>query len=159
VVTGADFCEPMLERAREKGLRRTILADALRLPFPDASFEAVTVAFGLRNMESWPGALREMSRVLTPGGHLLVLDFSMPRAPLRGPYRFYLHHVLPVIAGIVTREKSAYKYLGDSIEKFPAGAAMLAMLAECGFTSTACEPLTGGIVSLYTAVKAGSPSK
>ncbi len=152
-MTGADFCEPMLERAREKGLRRTVLADALRLPFPDASFDAVTVAFGLRNMESWPGALREMSRVLTPGGHLLVLDFSMPQAPLRGPYRLYLHHVLPVIAGIVTREKSAYRYLGDSIEKFPAGPAMLSLLEGCGFGSALCEPLTAGIVSLYTAVK------
>jgi demethylmenaquinone methyltransferase/2-methoxy-6-polyprenyl-1,4-benzoquinol methylase len=143
----------MLERAREKGLRRTVVADALRLPFPDASFEAVTVAFGLRNMESWPGALREMSRVLTPGGHLLILDFSIPPPPLRGPYRFYLHHILPVIAGIVTREKSAYQYLGDSIEKFPAGPAMLALLTECGFASPTCEPLSCGIVSLYTAVK------
>jgi demethylmenaquinone methyltransferase/2-methoxy-6-polyprenyl-1,4-benzoquinol methylase len=152
-VTGADFCEPMLERARRKGLRRAVVADALRLPFPDASFDAVTVAFGLRNMESWSGALYEMSRVLTPGGHLLVLDFSIPQAPLRGPYRFYLHHILPVIAGIVTREKSAYQYLGASIEKFPAGPAMLALLNECGFTSPTCEPLTCGIVSLYTATK------
>jgi len=152
VVTGADFCEPMLERARQKGLRRTLLADALRLPFPDASFDAVTVAFGLRNMESWSGALREMSRVLTPGGRLLILDFSMPQAPLRAPYRFYLHHILPIIAGIVTREKSAYQYLGASIEKFPAGPAMLSLLTECGFTSPTCEPLTCGIVSLYTAV-------
>ncbi len=152
-VTGADFCEPMLACAREKGLRRTVLADALRLPFPDASFEAVTVAFGLRNMESWPGALREMSRVLCAGGRLLVLDFSMPRPPLRAPYRFYLHHVLPVIAGLVTREKSAYQYLGASIEKFPAGQAMLSLLAECGFGSAHCEPLTAGVVSLYTAVK------
>jgi len=144
----------MLERAREKGLRRTVAADALHLPFPDASFEAVTVAFGLRNMESWPGALREISRVLTPGGHLLVLDFSMPRPPLRALYRFYLHRVLPVIAGIVTREKSAYQYLGDSIEKFPAGAAMLSLIAECGFASPTCQPLTAGVVSIYTAVNA-----
>jgi demethylmenaquinone methyltransferase/2-methoxy-6-polyprenyl-1,4-benzoquinol methylase len=155
VVTGADFCEPMLERAREKGLERTVLADALHLPFADASFEAVTVAFGLRNMESWPRALLEMHRVLTPGGRLLVLDFSMPRPPLRGPYRFYLHHVLPVIAGIVTREKSAYRYLGDSIEKFPAGGAMVSLFGECGFGSAACERLTGGIVSVYTGVKEG----
>ncbi len=153
IVTGADFCEPMLELARRKGLRRTLLADALRLPFADASFDAVTVAFGLRNMESWPGALREMSRVLTPGGRVLILDFSMPRPPLRGAYRLYLHHVLPVIAGIVTRERSAYQYLGASIEKFPAGPAMLALLTECGFASPTCEPLSAGIVSLYTAVK------
>ena len=149
-VTGADFCEPMLERARAKGLRRTVVADAMRLPFPDGSFDAVTVAFGLRNMESWPGALREMSRVLTAGGHVLVLDFSLPKPPLRAPYRFYLHHVLPVVAGIVTREKYAYEYLGDSIEKFPAGAAMTRLMEESGFTEATAEALSGGVVSIYT---------
>jgi demethylmenaquinone methyltransferase/2-methoxy-6-polyprenyl-1,4-benzoquinol methylase len=151
-VTGADFCEPMLERARAKGLRNTIVADAMHLPFPDASFDAVTVAFGLRNMESWPGALSEMARVLAPGGNLLVLDFSLPRAPiLRSSYRFYLHRILPVIAGLVTREKSAYEYLAGSIEKFPSGQAMLDLLASRGLVSAECHPLTGGIVSLYTA--------
>jgi len=143
----------MLQRAREKGLRRTVVADALHLPFPDASFDAVTVAFGLRNMESWPAALREMSRVLTPAAHLLILDFSMPAFPLRAPYRFYLHHLLPTIAGIVTREKSAYQYLGASIEKFPAGRAMQSLLIECGFSSPTSTPLSAGIVSLYTAAK------
>jgi demethylmenaquinone methyltransferase/2-methoxy-6-polyprenyl-1,4-benzoquinol methylase len=150
-VTGADFCEPMLQRARAKGLRRTVVADALHLPFPDHSFDAVTVAFGLRNMESWPAALREMARVLNPGGHLLILDFSLPAPPLRAPYRFYLHRILPLIAGIVTRERSAYQYLGASIEKFPAGPAMLSLLESTGFTSPASRPLTAGIVSLYTA--------
>jgi len=144
----------MLRRAREKGLRRTVAADALRLPFPDCSFDAVTVAFGLRNMESWPGALREMARVLNGGGHLLILDFSLPRPPLRGPYRFYLHRVLPVIAGLVTREKSAYQYLGESIERFPSGPAMVSLIEECGFAAAGCQSLTGGVVSLYTAVKA-----
>ena len=154
-VTGADFCEPMLRRAREKGLERTVLADAMRLPFADAAFDAVTVAFGLRNMESWPAALREMARVLKPGGHLLVLDFSMPRPPLRGPYRFYLHRILPHLAGWVTREKSAYQYLGASIEAFPAGAEMTALIDECGFASAKCEALSAGIVSLYTATRGG----
>lgn len=154
-VTGADFCQPMLDRAREKGLANTVLADALNLPFPDGSFDVVTVAFGLRNMESWPGALREMCRVLAPGGHVLVLDFSMPAPPLRDVYRSYLHHVLPVIAGMVTGEKEAYEYLGDSIEKFPAGFAMVSLIAESGFAGATCEPLSGGIVSLYTAIKAG----
>jgi demethylmenaquinone methyltransferase/2-methoxy-6-polyprenyl-1,4-benzoquinol methylase len=142
----------MLERAREKGLRRTVVADAMHLPFEDGTFEAVTVAFGLRNMASWPDALREMSRVLKPGGHLLVLDFSIPRPPLRGIYRFYLHRILPVIAGIVTREKYAYEYLAGSIEKFPSGAAMQELIQQSGFANATCEPLTGGIVSLYTAV-------
>ncbi len=156
-VTGADFCEPMLERARAKGLRQTVLADAMRLPFPDCSFDAVTVAFGLRNMESWAGALREMARVLNPGGHLLVLEFSLPRPPFRAPYRFYLHHVLPIIAAIVTREKYAYEYLGDSIEGIPAGKEMLSLIEENGLASPACQRLTLGVVSLYTAARGGPP--
>ena len=154
-VTGADFCEPMLERARAKGLARTVLADAMHLPFEPGSFDVVTVAFGLRNMESWVAALREMARVTTPGGHLLILDFSMPPAPLRRPYRFYLHQVLPYVAGWVTREKSAYEYLGDSIEAFPSGEVMTTLIAQCGFASAECETRSGGIVSIYTAVKSG----
>jgi demethylmenaquinone methyltransferase/2-methoxy-6-polyprenyl-1,4-benzoquinol methylase len=152
-VTGADFCEPMLECAREKGLENTVLADALHLPFTDASFDAVTVAFGLRNMESWSAAIREMSRVLTPGGHLLILDFSLPRYPWRGLYRFYLHNLLPAIAGLITGEKSAYEYLAATIEQFPAGAAMRAMIEANGFTASTSEPLTAGIVSIYTGRK------
>jgi demethylmenaquinone methyltransferase/2-methoxy-6-polyprenyl-1,4-benzoquinol methylase len=102
-------------------------------------------------MESYPGALREMGRVLKPGGHLLVLDFSIPQNRLLGPaYRFYLHRILPGIAGLLTREKSAYDYLAESIEKFPRGEAMVKLINECGFSEAACEPLTCGIVSLYT---------
>jgi demethylmenaquinone methyltransferase / 2-methoxy-6-polyprenyl-1,4-benzoquinol methylase len=152
-VTGADFCQPMLDKAREKGLKRTILADALHLPFSDGAFDALTVAFGLRNMESYPGALREMARVLAPGGHLLVLDFSLPTGFWRSPYRLYLHHLLPGIAGIVTGRREAYQYLGSSIEKFPAGTEMADLITSCGFTDAKCEPLTAGIVSLYTAAK------
>ena len=81
-IIGADFCLPMLQIAARKNLSPLVVADGTNLPFADASFDAVTVAFGLRNMESWPGALREISRVLRPGGHLLLLDFSMPRPPL-----------------------------------------------------------------------------
>ncbi len=150
-VVGADFCEPMLREARRKGLRDLVVADALALPFGDETFDVVTVAFGLRNMASWPAALGEMRRVLKPGGHLLVLDFSVPPPPLRWIYRPYLHHVLPRLAALLTGEKAAYDYLGDSIEKFPHGAAMCALLTASDFTSPTCEPLTGGIVSLYTA--------
>ena len=154
-VTGADFCQPMLDRARAKGLDNTVLADALHLPFADSSFDVVTVAFGLRNMESRSGALREMSRILTSGGHLLVLDFSIPGPPLRAAYRLYLHHAIPAIAGYVTGEKQAYEYLADSIEKFPAGFDMVSLIADSGFAGATCEPLSGGIVSLYTAIKSG----
>lgn len=151
VVVGADFCLPMLLVARRKGLRNLVVADGMRLAFGDATFDAVTVAFGLRNMESWAGALAEMARVLKPGGHLLVLDFSVPPAPLRWLYRPYLHHVLPRLAGFLTGEKAAYDYLGESIEKFPSGPAMCALIESAGFAGAHCELLSGGIVSLYTA--------
>ncbi len=150
-IVGADFCLPMLQEARRKGVKHLVQADALNLPFAGESFDALTIAFGLRNMESWERALREMARVLRPGGHVLVLDFSVPRPPLRGLYRFYLHRVLPRVAGVVTGDKSAYEYLGASIEEFPQGEKMCALIESSGFRGAKCEPLTGGIVSLYTA--------
>ena len=154
-IVGADFCQPMLIRAQRKGVEKLVAADALRLPFADDAFDVVTVAFGLRNMESWPAALQEIRRVLREGGHLLILDFSIPRNALRGVYRFYLHSCLPLLAGILTGDKSAYKYLGSSIEEFPHGDAMRALIAENGFGEVTCEPLSGGIVSLYTARAVG----
>ena len=154
VVVGADFCQPMLQTARQKGLSNLVAADALQMPFEDGAFDALTVAFGLRNMESWPGALAEMGRVLRKGGHLLVLDFSIPAPPLRWIYRPYLHHVLPRLAAFLTGEKAAYDYLGDSIEQFPQGREMCELIEAAGFTAAKCEPLCGGIVSLYTAERA-----
>ena len=157
VIVGADFCLPMLQQARAAGrLDQLAVADAMRLPVPDGCFDALTVAFGLRNMPSYPGALREMRRVLSPGGHLLVLDFSVPNGWWRGAYRVYLHRCLPRIAGWVSGERNAYEYLAESIERFPCGEGMLARLAEAGFTGGRCEELTGGIVSLYTAEAAES---
>ena len=149
-IIGADFCYPMLLVARTKGVENLVAADGMRLPFADGAFDAVTIAFGLRNMASWPEALREMARVLKPGGHVLVLDFSIPGPPLRGIYRFYLHRILPRIAAVLTREKAAYDYLADSIEKFPAGREMTALIEANGFDNATCEQLSGGIVSLYT---------
>ncbi len=110
------------------------MADALQLPFPAGSFDVVTVAFGLRNMADWPAALGEMGRVLRAGGHLLVLDFSLPKGLLRPLYRFYLHRFLPCIAGVVTGERDAYQYLGASIEKFPSGDAMCELLERSGLS-------------------------
>jgi demethylmenaquinone methyltransferase / 2-methoxy-6-polyprenyl-1,4-benzoquinol methylase len=150
-ITGADFCVEMLERAQAKGLTSTVVADALNLPFPADTFDVVTVAFGLRNMADWPAALAEMARVLAPGGHLLVLDFSLPRGRLRSVYRAYLHHVLPWLAGIVTGEKRAYEYLGTSIEKFPSGQGMCELIERSGFVEATAEPLSGGIVTIYCA--------
>ena len=150
-VIGADFCLPMLQEARRKGVALLVQADGLRLPFADASFDVVTIAFGLRNMESWQEGLAEMARALRGGGHLLVLDFCVPRPPLRGLYRFYLHRILPRLAAILTGDRGAYEYLGASIEKFPQGDEMRALIAAAGFDEVSCETLTGGIVSLYTA--------
>jgi len=151
-IIGADFSEEMLEIAKHKGVRQTMLADAMRLPFDDASVDCVTVAFGLRNMEDYGGALREMARVLKPHGHLLVLEFSLPRMSiLRAVYRFYLHRCLPLLGSFLTKKKSAYDYLGDSIEQFPNGHAMLRLMESSGLNHASAEPLTGGIVTIYTA--------
>lgn len=151
-VLGADFCAPMLRHARRRGLPELIVADGMRLPFADASFDAVTIGYGLRNMESWQGALREMRRVLRPGGRLVILDFSLPTfGPIRMPYRFYLHRVLPKLGGWLTGNREAYAYLGDSIERFPSGQAMRDLIDGCGFTGTEAYPLWGGISSIYAA--------
>lgn len=153
LVVGADFCHPMLREARRKGLDHLVAADGMRLPFASATFDVITVAFGLRNMESWRDALVEMNRVIRPDGHLLVLDFSVPPPPLRWIYRPYLHHVLPHVAACLTGQKSAYDYLGASIEAFPSGPAMCELITSSGFSAAACTPLSGGIVSLYTATR------
>ncbi len=149
-VIGADFCAPMLTHARKRGLKQLVVADGMRLPFNSGTFDAVTVAYGLRNMASWPDALWEMRRVLRPGGLLAVLDFSIPtREPLRTPYRWYLHRVLPAVAGWLTGQKEAYTYLSDSIERFPSGEAMLSLLRDCGYEAPEWIPLWGGISSVY----------
>jgi demethylmenaquinone methyltransferase/2-methoxy-6-polyprenyl-1,4-benzoquinol methylase len=152
-ITAADFSLEMLEVARRKGVGKTVLADALQLPFENESFDCVTVAFGLRNMADWDRALSEISRVLRAGGHLLVLDFSIPTGALRPAYRFYLHRCLPLLASIVTGQKAAYDYLGGSIEKFPSGRAMIELIERNGFAMASAEPRTGGVATIYTAQK------
>jgi demethylmenaquinone methyltransferase/2-methoxy-6-polyprenyl-1,4-benzoquinol methylase len=142
----------MLEHASSRGVRRTLVADALDLPFEDAEFDVVTVAFGLRNMADYARALQEMRRVLKPGGHLFILDFSLPKGIMRAPYRLYLHHVLPRMAGLLTGQKDAYEYLGGSIEQFPSGETMVSLLNESGFVSASAKPMTFGVVSVYEAV-------
>ena len=152
-ITAADFSPEMLRVAQDKGVRKTVLADATQLPFEMGSFDCVTIAFGLRNMSDWGLALREMSRVLAANGHLLVLDFSLPAGSLRPFYRFYLHRCLPGLAALVTGEKAAYDYLGGSIEKFPSGEEMVRLIEPNGFAGASAEPLTGGIATIYTAEK------
>src|SRR5438477_10209515 len=151
-IAGVDFLPEMLELAKQKGLRQPVLADAMNLPFGDSSFDCITIAFGLRNLENCTAALGEMSRVIKSNGHLLVLEFSLPTTPiLRALYRFYLHRCLPLLGSSLTGEKNAYDYLGDSIEEFPSGDAMCQLMVENGFASSTFKPLTGRIVTIYTA--------
>ena len=153
-VTGVDFLREMLELARYKGVRRVVLADAMRLPFADASFDCVTIAFGLRNLENYSTGLAEICRILNTNGHLLVLEFSLPTMPvLRAAYRFYLHRCLPLLGSCLTQQKSAYDYLGESIERFPSGNAMCELMRANGYDSPSFKRLTGGIVTIYTAAK------
>ena len=153
-ILGADFSVPMMRQAQRRGLDALVAADGMNLPFQDESFDVLTVAFGLRNMASWPQALQEMSRVLRPGGRLFVLDFSIPRLPgLRQLYLLYLKHVMPAIAGWITGKREAYVYLCGSIEKFPSGADMNALIQANGFASATATPLTFGIAALYEAKK------
>ena len=148
-VIASDFCAEMLAHAASRGIAKTIVADALKLPFKDQEFDVVTVAFGLRNMADYPAALREMNRVLKPGGRLLILDFSLPDGLMRGPYRWYLHHILPRMAGLLTGQRDAYEYLGGSIEQFPSGNGMTDLLETCGFSKTDAHPITFGVVTIY----------
>ena len=153
-IVGVDFLPEMLDLAQRKGVRQVVLADAMNLPFGDASFDCVTIAFGLRNLENWGAALTEMSRALRTSGRLLVLEFSLPTTPiLRAIYRFYLHRCLPLLGSFLTGKKTAYDYLGDSIEEFPGGNAMCQLMQANGFARPTFEPLTGGIVTIYTAQK------
>jgi demethylmenaquinone methyltransferase/2-methoxy-6-polyprenyl-1,4-benzoquinol methylase len=153
-LTGVDFLPEMLDLAGRKGVRRVVLADAMKLPFDDASFDCVTIAFGLRNLENCSAALTEMWRVLNARGHLLVLEFSLPTAAiLRAAYRVYLHRCLPLLGSFLTQKKTAYDYLGDSIEEFPSGNAMCELMRRTGYVSPSFQPLTGGIVTIYTAAK------
>ena len=153
-IVGVDFLPEMLDLAQRKGVRQVVLADAMNLPFGDASFDCVTIAFGLRNLENWGAALTEMSRALRTSGRLLVLEFSLPTTPiLRAIYRFYLHRCLPLLGSFLTGKKTAYDYLGDSIEEFPSGNAMCQLMQANGFARPTFEPLTGGIVTIYTAQK------
>jgi demethylmenaquinone methyltransferase / 2-methoxy-6-polyprenyl-1,4-benzoquinol methylase len=151
LVVGADFCAPMLVQARRRGVRHLLVADGMRLPFADGTFDLVTIGFGLRNMADYPAAIREMSRVLRAAGRLIILDFSLPENCLRAPYRFYLHRILPLVAGLLTGHRSAYQYLAGSIETFPSGHRMTTLLETNGFLPARWIPLTGGVASIYVA--------
>src|SRR5258708_15714103 len=126
----ADFCAPMLQVAKHRGLTNLIVADGMALPFIEEAFDVVTIAFGLRNMESFARALTGISRILRPGGHVGILDFSLPAGPLRPFYRFYLHFVLPRLSGLISAHSSPPHYLGGGFARFLRGYARLRLVSH-----------------------------
>jgi demethylmenaquinone methyltransferase/2-methoxy-6-polyprenyl-1,4-benzoquinol methylase len=156
-VTGLDFVREMLAPGRQKiairGLAdriRLLQADAMALPFPDGSFDAVGIAFGIRNMPDRLLALREMRRVLVPGGRIFVIEMNFPRNRFsRRFFDLYLKRLLPAIARLFSGNTAAYRYLTDSILHFPAPQAFLGMMAEAGFRDLKRHSLTFGITCLY----------
>ena len=160
-VIGCDFCHPMLVIGRDKvaaqGMARASLAegDALRLPFADAGFDAVTVAFGLRNLEHVEGGLAEIWRVLKPGGRAAVLEFSRPVFPLfRKAFEFYFHRLLPRIGALISGSSEAYSYLPASVRAFPDQASLAEMMRQAGFVNVRYHNLSGGIAALHLGERA-----
>ncbi|HXQ82251.1 MAG TPA: bifunctional demethylmenaquinone methyltransferase/2-methoxy-6-polyprenyl-1,4-benzoquinol methylase UbiE [Opitutaceae bacterium] len=160
-IFGMDFCEPMLERAETRKARRPalysgvefIFGDALEIPVAEATFDAVTIAFGLRNLASRPRCLAEIRRVLRPDGHLFVLEFSQPWRLVRPFYSFYLGRVVPRLAGILTGDRRAYEYLGATIDQFPEREALSAEIGEAGYGDVRESAMTMGIVALHSALR------
>lgn len=156
-VVGTDFCRPMLEIAARKTANHGsdipfIEGDALRLPFRDCSFEAVTIAFGLRNLSDVKGGLAELLRVLKPGGYVAVLEFSKPVVPgFSFLFNVYFTRMLPFLGGLISGSKSAYHYLPDSVTRFPDQKELGSLMRKVGFESVEYRNLTGGIAALHTA--------
>jgi demethylmenaquinone methyltransferase / 2-methoxy-6-polyprenyl-1,4-benzoquinol methylase len=155
-VVATDFCRPMLEIAARKTAKSEsaislIEGDALRLPFRDCSFEAVTIAFGLRNLSDVERGLAELLRVIKPGGYVAVLEFSKPVVPgFRRLFNVYFTRVLPFLGGLISGSKSAYQYLPDSVTRFPDQRELSSMMLRVGLESVEYENLTGGIAALHT---------
>jgi demethylmenaquinone methyltransferase/2-methoxy-6-polyprenyl-1,4-benzoquinol methylase len=155
-VTGVDFCRPMLERAARKQPQIPFVeGDALRLPFGDAVFDAVTIAFGLRNLSSVEQGLEELRRVLKPNGWTAILEFSKPVVPgFRSLAVAYCTRLLPRIGGLISGSRSAYEYLPDSVSRFPDQETLSAMMTVAGFADVGFENLTGGVAALHTGRRA-----
>lgn len=158
-VLGADFCHPMLVSARQKSAGKNLPAqlfegDALTLPLADESLDAISIAFGFRNLTNYRGGLAEFARILKPGGVLAILEFSHPRGALTAAaYGFYSRTILPWVGGLVSGSRSAYTYLPESIEKFPKAEQLERLMTECGFCQTQFQLLSGGIAALHTGVR------
>jgi demethylmenaquinone methyltransferase/2-methoxy-6-polyprenyl-1,4-benzoquinol methylase len=156
-VVGADFCRPMLDLAQQKvrgaDSPRFVSADALCLPFAAGSFDLVTAAFGVRNLADPEAGLREMARVLRPGGRVLILEFCKPRLPLVGPiFRFYFRCVLPTLGSWISGDRQgAYAYLHKSVLAFPEREQFSALMQRAGLHAPSFQLLTGGVAALYLA--------
>src|SRR5215472_11430338 len=154
-VLGSDFCHPMLvsaARKLERGRQHSPLfeADALRLPLPDHSLDLLTVAFGFRNLANYQAGLAEMRRVLRPGGMAAILEFSTPPNALFGAvYHVYCRRILPWIGGMISGSRDAYRYLPESVRKFPTAPRLAEQMRGAGFQRVEFEYLTGGIVALH----------
>jgi len=155
-VVGTDFCRPMLEIAARKALANVsseipfVEGDALRLPFAERSFDAATIAFGLRNLSNVEVGLGELWRVLRPGGRAAILEFSRPVVPgFRALFQFYFTRVLPRLGGTLSGSRGAYEYLPDSVSRFPDQKRLAEMMREAGFVSVEYKNLTGGVAALH----------
>jgi demethylmenaquinone methyltransferase/2-methoxy-6-polyprenyl-1,4-benzoquinol methylase len=155
-ILGADFAHPMLQRATRNPSGAGISwveADALRLPFADAQFDLVTAAFGFRNLADYDAGLRELVRILRPGGQCGILDFSEPSGMLGRFYRFYFKHVLPKIGTLLSGVKGPYAYLPASVERFPQPQEMIERMRAASFQQASWTPYTFGIAGLYVGKK------
>src|SRR5688572_2432520 len=160
-VIGIDISDGMLEIGRKKVIAKNLSSqvelvhgDSENIPFSQNKFDAVTVAFGVRNFENLKKGLSEIKRVLRPGGMIVILEFSKPSTfPFKQVYNFYFRFILPKIGSIVSNDKSAYTYLPKSVEAFPDGEDFLRILHDVGFKNTQCSSLTFGISSIYIATK------
>jgi len=158
-VFGTDFCRPMLAIASGKnGKQNTKIpyteADGMNLSFADETFDAVTIAFGLRNFSNWQAGLGELHRVIKQHGKLVILEFSTPIIPgFRQAFQFYFSNILPRIGGAVSGSRGAYEYLPDSVTKFPDQKNLVKMMSETGFSDVEYKNLTGGIAAIHSGVK------
>jgi demethylmenaquinone methyltransferase / 2-methoxy-6-polyprenyl-1,4-benzoquinol methylase len=155
-VIGLDFSSHMLARARAKLSSANVLwveGDAMRLPYPDNTFDLVTSAFGFRNLTNYAAALSEIHRVLRPGGRIGILECNQPDGVSGRLYDLHLHHILPFAGGLISGDRAAYRYLPASIARFPRPPQMLAMLSTAGFTHTAWDSYFLRAAGLYRATK------
>lgn len=160
-VIGIDISEGMLNVGREKLKKRKLddritlsSGDSENLPFEDNKFDAIIVAFGVRNFENLEKGLAEMFRVLRPGGKVVVLEFSKPKSfPFKQLYNFYFKNILPTLGKTISKDNAAYTYLPESVKSFPDGKDFTSIMDKLGFKNTECKPLTFGISSIYTGIK------